>query len=105
MVQARLDTTTNSSQPGVDKNGMAERENLADGTDGRDLSTVGYSARWHERRFEDAFQFSVLRQTSKTLREKAKASMPVALAAWLRWNELTCASSCMWYGVLGGETG
>ena len=49
VVQARLDTTTNSFQPGVDKNGMAECENLADGADGKDLPTVGYSARRHER--------------------------------------------------------
>jgi len=46
VVQAHLDTTTNSFQPGVNKNGRAEQENLADGTDGKDLSTVGCSARW-----------------------------------------------------------
>ena len=49
VVQARLDTTANSLQPGVDENGMAECENLAAGADGKDLSTAGYSARWHWR--------------------------------------------------------
>ena len=45
VVQACLDTTASSFQPGVDKNGMAECENLADGADGKDLSTSEYSAR------------------------------------------------------------
>jgi hypothetical protein len=38
----------------------------------------------------------------ETLPEKAKAAMPVALAAQLCWRELTCAPSFTWYGVLGG---
>jgi hypothetical protein len=92
VVQARLDTTANSFQPGVDKSGMAERENLADGTDGKDLSTVGYSARWCMGQLEDGILVLGARIAAGTLPKATLASQNADSRA--AGHVITCFGGC-----------